>query len=225
MKNTTAFILVCALMVMMFCCFGCGGGEKSVENVETKEESVQAEAEKEALQPESFDIKLPLSEDTQTVQAQIPSTWIRNPQFGSVVFQPQDYENYFYPPMIQYEISCAGSCDPDAIPGNIEKQIKSIKDTLIRPNINTGDPELDAIRANVEILAEERISDDGWIIACQVIYPEHLSSALYVPKVVIHTYRYHPGDRFFVHTSAHIDLKQKDELLSVLMEACKKTDY
>ena len=46
------------------------------------------------------------------------------------------------------------------IPKNIEKLIKGIKDTLARPNINTGDPELDAVRANVEIRRYQWVLDN-----------------------------------------------------------------
>lgn len=222
MKIPTIFFLLCGLTIIGICGFSCKGSEKAIES---NEENVQTEIKKEELQPESFDIQLPNSEESITVQAAIPATWVRNPQFGAVVFQPENHEDYFYPPIIQYQISCAGSCDPNAIPGNIENRIKGIKDTLASPNINTGDPELDAIRANVEILAEEKFSEDGWIIAAAVTYPKHLSSALYIPKIVVHTFCHHPGDGFFVQTTARTDLEQKEELLPVFIKACKKTNY
>ena len=177
------------------------------------------------LKEVNIDIVLPMSEATLQVKAQIPAGWVRNPDFGGIIFQPEDYADYFYAPLIQYQTSCAGSCDPKAIPGNIEKAIQGIKETLARPNINTGDPELDAVRANVTIIADEKFSKDGWITAAAVTYPENLTSAQYVPKIVVHSFLHHQGDGFFVQTTAHAHLNQKNELLSLLIEACKMTDY
>ncbi len=229
MRKPKSLILISHVVIMIFIAslitISCS---KSSEN---KTETPQPEilnpetAQTENLQNETLEIKLPNSEDTLTVKARIPATWIRNPDFGTVVFQPKDYEDYFYPPFIQFTISCAGSCDPEAIPGNIENRIKGIIDTLTRPNINTGDPELDAIRANVEILTEEKFSENDWIFAAVVTYPENLSSAQYVPKVAVHAFCHHPGDAFFVETNASAHLDQKDEMLKILMAACKETNY
>jgi len=178
-----------------------------------------------ALTDANFDLELPLDQGTQAVLAKIPRSWTRNPDFGSIVFQPPDKDDVYYPPLIQYTASCGGSCDAAAIPGNIETTIQGIKDGLSRPNINSGDAEQDAIRANVEILLEEKYAEDGWILAAAVTYPEELSSALYVPKVVVHAFRHHSGDKFFIQTSAHAALDQKDELLAVLTSACRSTDF
>jgi len=179
----------------------------------------------EDLQAESVKVKLHNSEEILTLKTKIPPSWSRNPDFGGVVYQPQNYADYFYPPILQYETSCGGSCAPQDIPNNIENRIKGIKNTLARPNINTGDPELDAIRAYVEILVEEKYAEDGWIIAAAVSYPEELSSALYIPKIVVHSFRHHQGDRFFVQTTARAQLTQKEEFLALFLEVCKQTDY
>jgi len=221
MKKMAGFTLLCMITAMIGFS-ACKGGEKAQES---KEKELITEEKGEVLKPESFEVTLPNSEDTLTVKARIPADWVRNPDLGAVVFQPADYADYFYPPVIHYEISCSGSCDPKAIRGNIEKNIQGIKDILARPNINTGDPELDAIRATVEIITEEKFREDGWIFAAAVTYPEHLSKALYIPKFVVHTFRHHPGDGFFIHTIAMAPLDKKEELLPVLREACKETNY
>ncbi|MFC2164316.1 hypothetical protein ACFLT2_04900 [Acidobacteriota bacterium] len=179
----------------------------------------------ENLRDESIEFKLPNSEGTLSLKAKIPSNWALNPDFGAIVYQPENKDDYFYPPLLQYGSSCGGSCDPKDIPKNIEKLIKGIKDTLARPNINTGDPELDAIRANVEILAEEKFADNAWILAAAVSYPEELSSAMYTPKIVVHAFRHHKDARFFIQTTARAQLTQKEEFLAVFLEACKHTDY
>ncbi|MFP4082256.1 MAG: hypothetical protein ACLFVG_05795 [Candidatus Aminicenantes bacterium] len=229
MKKSKSIILTGQIVIMIFIIslitISCSKSSEDKTEATQPEISNPETAPTENLQNETFEIELPNSEDTLTVNARIPATWIRNPDFGTVVFQPKDYEDYFYPPFIQFTISCAGSCDPEAIPGNIEKRIKGIIDTLTRPNINTGDPELDAIRANVDILTEEKFSENDWIFAAVVTYPENLSSVQYVPKVAVHAFRHHPGDAFFVETNARAHLDQKDEMLKILMAACKETNY
>jgi hypothetical protein len=207
MKNFSKWNLVLGLSILMFgsLCF--------------------AVYHTQSLQAENIEVKIPNSEETLALKAKIPAGWARNPDFGGIVYQPDNYADYFYPPILSYTTGCAGSCAPNDIPKNIEKLIKGIKDTLARPNINTGDPELDAIRANVKIIAEEKFSDDGWLLAAAVSYPEELSSAMYTPKIVVNTFRHHKGDRFFVQTTARAQLSQKDEFLSVFLEVCKQTDY
>lgn len=221
-----------ALAVGLFQFSGCGGDQApdtaSLSAEKTSEEGKEAAEEAgpiAALQDESFDLDLPSDQGLQAVRAQIPQQWMRNTDFGSIVFQPANKDDFFYPPMIQFTTSCGGSCDAAAIPANIEKAIQGIKDVLARPNINTGDAELDAIRADVEVLLEEKYEGDGWILAAAVTYPEELSSAQYVARIVIHAFRHHPGDKFFIQTTAHASIDQKDELLAVLTAACRATNY
>ncbi|MBN1225290.1 MAG: hypothetical protein JXB23_18725 [Candidatus Aminicenantes bacterium] len=215
----SAFFLCLMLIVIGS---SCSSGESESEPAD---QAQVPDSTAEKLKTVMIDVQIPVSEETLVVKAQIPAGWVRNPDFGGAVFQPEDYADYFYAPVIQYQASCAGPCDPKAIPGNIDKTIQGIKETLSRPNINTGDPELDAVRANVDILADEKFSEDGWILAAAVTYPENLSAALYIPKIVVHSFRHHEGDGFFVQTTALAELNQKEELLPLFLEACKKTDY
>jgi len=231
-KVPMIYLCMLALAAGLFLFNGCGGDQApdsaamSTENTSEEEKGTSEDAGPNiALQDESFDLELPLDKGVRTVQAQIPQGWMRNTDFGSIVFQPPDKDDFFYPPMIQYTTSCGGPCDAATIPANIEKAIQGIKDTLARPNINTGDAELDAVRADVEVLLDEKFEEDGWILAAAVTYAEELSSAQYIAKVVIHAFRHHPGDEFFIQTTAHAALDQKDALLSVLTAACRATNY
>lgn len=224
--------IAAALVIILTGFIGCTGDKapdtpplSSESSRETEKVADEQTAPPADLKDEGFDLELPLDQGTLAVQAKIPRSWARNPDFGSIVFQPPDKEDFYYPPLIQYTASCGGSCDAAAIPGNIETAIQGIKDGLSRPNINSGDAEKDAIRADVEILLEEKYTEDAWILAAAVTYPEELSSALYIPKVVVHAFRHHSGDKFFIQTSAHAALDQKDELLAVLTAACRSTDY
>lgn len=180
---------------------------------------------KSSLQQESIEVKIPMSGSVQKVKASIPEKWERNPQFGTVMYQPHDKGDYFFPPMIQFTAECSGICSPDKIPSNIATKITSLKEQMERPNFNTGDPKLDAVRANVKITADEKIGEDQWLLAAEVSYPEELSSAMYVPQVKIYGFRYHPGHKYFIMTSAHAHLNDKDRFLAPLIEAAKQTDY
>jgi len=222
MKNITKFALVLGLTIIMIGSFCYAKNRK----IEAKTNAlILSSIDAEDLQAESIEVERPNSGGPLSLKAKIPSDWARNPDFGAIVYQPKNKDDYFEPPILQYGTSCAGSCNPKDIPKNIETLIKGIKDTLTRPNINTGDPKLDAVRANVEILVEEKFADDGWILAAAVSYPEELSSAMYVPKIVVHAFRHHQGDRFFVQTTARAQLAQKEEFLAVFLESCKQTDY
>lgn len=220
------YLCMLALTTCLFLLTGCGGDQ--APGTDTAETEVEASKEADpnvTLQEESFVLELPMNKGVRTVKAQIPQEWMRNTDFGSVVFQPENKDDFFYPPMIQYTTTCGGSCEAAAIPANIEKAIQGIKDTLTRPNINTGDAELDAVRAEVKVLLDERFEEDGWILAAAVTYAEELSSARYIPRIVIHAFRHHSGDEFFIQTTAHASLDQKDALLTVLTAACRATNY
>jgi hypothetical protein len=226
MKKFSDVIFISFILALLLLGNFCSkSSENAVEDTGVKEMQEKAGEEDLTLQSESFVLKHPNSEDNLTVNAKIPATWMRNPDFGAVVFQPENYADYFFPPIIQYTISCGGNCDPEIIPDNIENSIKEIIKVLSQPNINTGDPEMDAIRANVTILKEENFGENGWILAAVVTYPEKLSSVLYVPKFVIHAYSHHPGDSFYVQTTARTGFDEKDKFMDVLLEACKSTDY
>lgn len=227
MKKT--IILLCAIVLSVFIIIfnvsGCSRQENEQAEALTPETVTSESVPAEALQSESFDLELPLSKGVLSVQVKIPTAWIRNPDFGAVVFQPKNKDDFFYPPLIQFETACSGPCEPAAIPANIEKAIKDIKDTLTKPNINSGDPEFDAVRAKVDILLEERTEKGGWLLAAAVTYSEDLSSSLYVPKFVVHGFHYRTGDDFYIHTAAHGPIGQQDALLALLTKACRLTGY
>jgi len=224
MKTIGSFGLRIGLTVLVLISLssGCGRpGENAADDPEPG--APAAPGQTMVLQPESFAVQLPNSAETLAVQGRIPKGWARNLEFGTVVFQPADKDDHFDPPLLQYEVRCGGSCEPQAIPANIEAAVQGIKDRLARPNINTGDSELDAVRAGVEVLLDEKFGADGRILAAAVTYPEHLSAALYIPRVVVHAFLHRPGDGFFIQTTGRCHLNQKDELLPVLTEACKAT--
>jgi hypothetical protein len=199
--------------------------KKSLSGILSAEIIPGQKAGPDALGIRDIELELPLSQGTLSVRAGIPRAWERNPDFGGPVFQPPDKDDYFYPPLLQYQASCGGSCEPSAIPANIEAALRSIKESLARPNINTGDPSLDAIRARVDIFREERIEEKIWILAAGVVYPENLPRSLYVPKFVVHGFRYRAGDGFYIQTAAHGPLDRKNELLDLLIAACLATEY
>jgi len=217
--------ILCVLVSGLICFSGAGSSLSGMGESGLGRSKSMVRDGKTQLIATDIEIALPMAEATLSVKARIPAGWIRNTDFEGAVYQPEDYGDYFYPPLIQYQAACAGSCDPRDIPGNIGKAILGIKERLSRPNINTGDPELDAVRAEVDIISDEKCGDDGWILAAAVTYPENLSPALYTPKIVVHSFRHHQKDGFFVQTTARAHLNQKEELLSLLIEACKMTDY
>ncbi len=66
-----------------------------------------------------FSCPLPLSEEAVNLQATLPEGWKRNPDFGTVVFEPGDAAEYFEAPSIEVTVLCEGECQPEVIPDNI----------------------------------------------------------------------------------------------------------
>jgi hypothetical protein len=121
------------------------------------------------------------------------------------------------PPTLSATISCNGSCAPEAIPGNIEKAIATTKDTASRPNINTGDPEKDAIRADLEIVHDER-EGELHLLAFRVAFPEGIS---YPERLEIRGFLHRPGDNFFVQLQARSTLDEESRWLEPLLAAVR----
>ncbi len=61
-----------------------------------------------------------------TIKAVIPKGWKLNPDFGTVVYQPANSDDYYEPPSIEFQVRCEGECKAEAISGNIEEYIQRL---------------------------------------------------------------------------------------------------
>ena len=112
-------------------------------------------------------------EESVSFEATIPQGWKRNPYFGTVVYQPQNADDYYEPPNIEFQVLCEGECKAEIILENIENYINRLKEGW--KTLSTGDAELDKLGAIVDVITEEK-SDSQWLLEVKLTYPEGVSS-------------------------------------------------
>ena len=98
--------------------------------------------------------------------------------------------------------------------------VESVKSSAARPNYNTGDPKLDAMRMDVAVLEEGKLPGGGPFVALRVTRGAgwagpNLDQLLAVCALV--------GPDFYVLTTARIGLVDEQPLWPLLLEACKST--
>lgn len=170
--------------------------------------------------PIEFTCKHPLTEESIPLKVILPKGWKLNPDFGTVVYQPANADDYFEPPMIEFQARCEGECKAEAIPENIEGFIQRLKEGW--KTLATGDPALDKLGTRVEILKEEK-SGGQWLFEVKLTYPEGVSSAMYPPRYWIYRFLHHGQDSFFILIKGMIPVALVDEFLSDVEAACLST--
>ncbi len=159
-------------------------------------------------------------EESVSFEATIPQGWKRNPYFGTVVYQPQNADDYYEPPNIEFQALCEGECRAEAIPGNIENYINRLKEGW--KTLATGDPELDKLGAIVDVITEEK-SDSQWLLEVKLTYPEGVSSAMYPPRYYIYRFLHNGQDPFFLFIKGIVPIELADEFLSDVYASCVST--
>jgi hypothetical protein len=122
---------------------------------------------------------------------------------------------------IVLESACQGSCAPADIAGNIDGVIKGIKAGAAIPNVNTGDPTLDAVRGTFTLL-QERDLPSGKLISYRVTYaPAVLASGPYQQSVAVHCFVHRPGDKFYITLAGTSTLDDEARRLPEMIAACE----
>jgi len=128
----------------------------------------------------------------------------------------------FFGPSIELSVSCGGMCDAAKIPENIDKELASFLDTSARPNINSGKPELDAIRANVRKVGEGAMGTGGKWMAVRITYPKDMKNAqMYKPKLVAVAYHHPTGKDFYLLARASAPVEEEKGLWPVMLASIK----
>jgi hypothetical protein len=167
--------------------------------------------------PITFTCKLPNTEEDVSLQAKLPDGWKRNPAFGTVVFEPGDAEDFFEAPSIEMEVLCEGECKPEAIPGNILFYIQRLKAGW--KTLATGNPEIDKLGTNVEIIKDEQ-SGDTRVFEVKLTYPEGVSAAMYPPRYWIYRFIHNPEVPFFILIRGKVPVNLANQFLSDVRAAC-----
>ncbi len=64
--------------------------------------------------------------------AEVPAGWKVNPNFGTVVYQPGNIDDYYEPPLIEFQARCEGECKAEVISVALVASILSIADNPVR---------------------------------------------------------------------------------------------
>ncbi|GEM_PF-5992299 len=146
----------------------------------------------------------------------LPAGWAEAPAYGENRWGPAGVELAF-----GFDVSCNGSCHPAAIAGNMTRSFEGFRSSAARPNVNTGDPAMDALRANVETLEEAELPG-GRLLALRVTYArEILASGPYRPQLRLLCAWRNPGDAWYVSLRLLADLEPGEAALPALLEICR----
>ena len=167
--------------------------------------------------PIKFTCKRPNTEEDVSLQAKLPGGWKRNPAFGTVVFEPGDAADYFEAPSIEVEVLCEGECKSEAIPGNIVFYIQRLKAGW--KTLATGNPEMDKLGTNVEIIKDEQ-SGDTRVFEVKLTYPEGVSAAMYPPRYWVYRFIHNPEEPYFILIKGKVPVNLADQFLSDVRAAC-----
>lgn len=200
---------VCLLLIFIALAYG----QKAEKTKVTNEKTFTGD-------PIEFTCKRPNTDESIPLKAAIPKGWKLNPDFGTVVYQPVNSDDYYEPPSIEFQARCEGECKAEAIPGNIEEYIQRLKDGWKK--LSTGNPELDILGTNVEIIKEEK-SEGQRLFEVKLTYPEGVSGAMYPPRYWIYRFLYNAQDPFFILIIGKVPVNLADQFLSDVCLSCLST--
>lgn len=200
---------VCLLLILTASAYGQEADATQV----TKEKTFTGD-------PVEFTCKHPVTDEKIPLQVILPKGWMRNPAFGTVVYQPANSDDYYEPPMIEFQARCEGECNAEAIPGNIEGYIQRLKDGWKK--LSTGDPELDKLGTIVEIIKEEK-SEGQWLLEVKLTYPEGVSDAMYPPRYWIYRFLHNEDDPYYIFIKGKVPVDLADVFLSDVYGSCLST--
>jgi hypothetical protein len=121
------------------------------------------------------------------------------------------------PVTVTVGVECGGSCAPEAIPGNIEKAIEGAKTMARQPYYNHKDPEKAAIRAELEILHDDK-EGELHLLAYRILYPEGFPTP---DRFEVRGYLHRPGDNFYVGLQARSLDAERERWLEPLLTAVR----
>jgi hypothetical protein len=110
------------------------------------------------------------------------------------------------------------------IPGNIDDAIAEFKTSAVQPNLNSGDPELDVIRGELEIIQEGEISN-GKLIAVRITYSDEVKeSGSYEEMMELRCYIHLEGQNFYIGLKGEAKLSEEESLLKPMIAACESIE-
>lgn len=113
----------------------------------------------------------------------------------------------------------------DKAAASVAAQIQAARQSHVqyaeRPNINTGKPELDAVRAEVQVIEDEEFPG-GWSQILRVRYAHELvTKGPYKPYISVRCYHYDEARDYIVELSGRLPLAAERSTLSEIQSICR----
>ena len=151
----------------------------------------------------------------------LPAGWKTSKDYGPGTFEPDKQPDPKYYMTVAVTAECNGKCAAEDIAKNVESARESHKLRSEQPNINSGDPERDAVRAKVETV-EDAAMPGGWMTILRVDYDkELLSKGPYKPHISVRSYYYGEGRDYFVQVASKMPLGAEKSHLADVRAICK----
>lgn len=118
---------------------------------------------------------------------------------------------------VQFDMICEKACGADDI-ARFPAIVDSTFETAVRPNINSGDPKLDAVRLDMIVVEEGELPDGRFAIA-RITRPKGLEGP-YREKLVVVSVRGRHGEPA-VGAQGWAPIEREADLGPILVEACR----
>ena len=224
-KYITLLQMGLGCLSVFFACGGKGGDKtkKDVPSPVADESPVPKDAKVGPSIAENAPVRFRLEKDrfAYDVSFAMPVGWKRDPVWKQrQVFRFDDGSEFDYP-SFSFDVTCQGSCAFDALVQAEARAPASMKDQLVRPNINTGDPEKDAVRGHLEVIKEGKHAQGQFLAVRLTFDPEILAQGPYREQLVVFCTHLAPGFPSLVLFRGQAPLKYEDKALGPMLDVCR----
>lgn len=146
------------------------------------------------------------------VRVKVPAAWTVS---GLQVVLRDEYQEAIAG--VQFTVTCDGTCGDDEV-AKLPQLVDQTFETRTRPNIGTGDPALDAVRMNLEVVDQGDVPNGKFRVG-RITKPADLQGP-YRNQLYAVCARARPGSKI-VAAQAWAPLAREAELGPVIVAACK----
>jgi hypothetical protein len=150
--------------------------------------------------------------ETGNVRVRLPASWSRRAQ--SIVLEDEFHEAVAG---VQFDVVCEKQCTDEDI-ARFGTILDSTFATRVRPNVNTGDPALDAVRMDLALVQEGELADGRFRVA-RVTRPAGLEGP-YREQLYAVCVRGRPGGQAMA-AQGWAPLAREADLGPIIVETCK----
>jgi hypothetical protein len=165
--------------------------------------------------PKQVEVKLEPSVGTPVkVRVKVPGDFTATPYGASAKNQYGEAESG-----VDFTVTCDGECTPAKLPDVLAKLVAHGPESASKPNFNTGDPKLDAVRLDVATLDHGDIPG-GKFIVYRVTKPKDLEGPY---REAYHALcgKMLPGNDRFIYAQAWTSIAAEKTVGPAIVEACK----